>query len=207
VWSKLKNYSTDHRCVTIFLALLYNKTWNIHKTTPFYKFDKRQWTQYENELLIYIAANAKNLSSSALTATSHLGVATIVNRTVPFPGQIDSSGNNLVEAMDDPGDIKRVDFQFLNMNDTAQNINEEEEPMGISDTDSIVITVTVRPKGNNAYWQNTPRVTGRGIVVDSRKPFITLTTITPGKVRDQPYYCVIVPDQRQSKASFSQGTV
>ncbi|KAK3842194.1 MAG: kinetochore complex Sim4 subunit Fta1-domain-containing protein [Linnemannia gamsii] len=151
-------------------SFLYNKTWNIHKTTPFYNFDKRQWTQYESELLTYIAANAKTLSSSALAAPNQSGVATIVNRTGPFPGQIDSSGNNLVETMDHPGDIKRVEFQHLNMNDVVQDLDEERLE-GIADTDSIVITITVRPKG---------------------------------KIRDQPYYCVIVPDQRQPKASLTQ---
>ncbi|KAF9123203.1 hypothetical protein BGW39_009192 [Mortierella sp. 14UC] len=151
-------------------SFLFNKTWNIHKTTPFYNFDKRQWTQYEGELLTYIAANARGLSSSTLAAPSQSGVATIVNRTGPFPGQIDSSGNNLVETMDDPGDIKRVEFQSLHMNDTVQDLDEE-RLVGMAHTDSIVITITVRPKG---------------------------------KVRDQPYYCVIVPDQRQSKASSTQ---
>ncbi|KAF9147930.1 hypothetical protein BG015_010355 [Linnemannia schmuckeri] len=154
-------------------SFLHNKTWIIFKTTPFYNYDKRQWTRYEGELLTYIAANAKNLVSSALATPTQIdAAATILNRTGSFPGQIDSSGNNLVETMDELGDIKGVEFQVLNMNNTLEDSNEER--LGVAATDSLVITVTVRPKG---------------------------------KVRDQPYYCVIVPDQRQKNASLKQGYV
>ncbi|KAF9085213.1 hypothetical protein BGX23_009880 [Mortierella sp. AD031] len=149
-------------------SFLFNKTWNIHKTTPFYNFDKHQWTQYEGELLTYIVANAKNLTSSALAAPTQSGAATIINRGGPFPGQIDSSGNNLVETMNDPGDIRGVEFHPLNMDDAVVDVDEE-RPDGMAD--SVVVTITVRPKG---------------------------------KTRDQPYYCVIVPDRRHCESSAAQ---
>ncbi|KAF8939619.1 hypothetical protein BGZ47_008112 [Haplosporangium gracile] len=152
-------------------SFLHNKTWITYKATPFYNYDKRQWTRYEGELLTYIAANAKNLVSSALAApTQSDAAATILNRTGSFPGQIDSAGNNLVETVDELGDIRGVEFQVLNMNNTIED-SDEERLEGVATTGSFVITVTVRPKG---------------------------------KVRDQPYYCVIVPDQRQKNASLNQ---
>ncbi|KAF9340625.1 hypothetical protein BGZ91_001093 [Linnemannia elongata] len=152
-------------------SFLHNKTWIIHKTTPFYNYDKRQWTRYEGELLTYIAANAKNLASSALAAPTQRGAAaTILNRSGPFPGQIDSSGNNVVETMDEVGDIRGVVFQVVSMNNTVDDLDEE-VPGGVASTDALVITVTVKPKG---------------------------------RVRDQPYYCVIVPDQRQKNTSLNQ---
>ncbi|KAF9537631.1 hypothetical protein EC957_007858 [Mortierella hygrophila] len=152
-------------------SFLYNTTWIIHKTTPFYNYDKRQWIRYEGELLTYIAANAKNLASSALAApTQRSAAATILNRSGPFPGQIDSSGNNVVETMDDVGDIRGVAFQVLSMNNTVDDLDDE-VPGGVASTDALVITVTVKPKG---------------------------------RVRDQPYYCVIVPDQRQKNSSLNQ---
>ncbi|KAK3820614.1 MAG: kinetochore complex Sim4 subunit Fta1-domain-containing protein [Linnemannia elongata] len=152
-------------------SFLHNKTWIIHKTTPFYNYDKRQWIRYEGELLTYIAANAKNLASSALAAPTQRGAAaTILNRSGPFPGQIDSSGNNVVETMDEVGDIRGVTFQVLSMNDIVNDLDDE-VPGGVASTDALVITVTVKPKG---------------------------------RVRDQPYYCVIVPDQRQKNASLNQ---
>lgn len=131
-------------------AFLHNKTWIIHKTTPFYNYDKRQWTRYEGELLTYIAANAKNLASSALAAPTQRGAAaTILNRSGPFPGQIDSSGNNVVETMDEVGDIRGVVFQVVSMNNTVDDLDEE-VPGGVASTDALVITVTVKPKGNAA---------------------------------------------------------
>ncbi|KAG9065957.1 hypothetical protein KI688_002254 [Linnemannia hyalina] len=103
---------------------------------------------YNRELLTYIAANAKNLASSALAApTQRSAAATILNRSGPFPGQIDSSGNNVVETMDDIGDIKGVVFQVLSMDDTVGDLDDE-VPGGVASTDALVITVTVKPKGN-----------------------------------------------------------
>ncbi|KAG0282463.1 hypothetical protein BGZ96_000459 [Linnemannia gamsii] len=128
-------------------SFLYNKTWNIYKTTPFYNYDKHQRTQYEGELLTYIAANARNFVSSALTGPFQSGAAaTIVTRTGGvFPGQIDSSGNNLVETLDEVGDIRGVKFHFLSMKDVQDPAEERAEE--VTDTDSIVVTITVRPKG------------------------------------------------------------
>ncbi|KAG0314967.1 hypothetical protein BGZ97_008783 [Linnemannia gamsii] len=139
-----------------YAAFLYNKTWNIHKTTPFFNYNKHQQTQYEGELLTYIAANARNLISSALTGPSQTGgaAATITNRTGgAFPGQIDSSGNNLVETLDELGDIRGIKFQSLNTSDVQDS--DEERTGEVADTDSIVVTVTVRPKGrtrDQAYY-------------------------------------------------------
>lgn len=188
-------------------AFLYNKTWNIHKTTPFFNYDKHQRTQYEGELLTYIAANARNFVSSALTGPYQNGAAaTIVNRTGgAFPGQIDSSGNNLVETLDEVGDIRGVTFQLLNMKDLQDS--DEERVGEMVDNDSIVVTVTVRPKGNTELMSH------HGFVRENEGYsllyglIILIFVYSPlGRTRDQPYYCVIAPDQRHHETSQTQGT-
>ncbi|KAF9937337.1 hypothetical protein BGZ67_001380 [Mortierella alpina] len=128
-------------------ATLFNKTWNIYKTTPFYSFNTSHLSIYERELIAHIAAHAKNLSTSALAAQTDATFATIVRDRV-FPGQIDSSGQNFVETADIPGDIKSIEFQLLDLEDVAEGehgINDKQ------DVDvkrhSILITITLRPKG------------------------------------------------------------
>ncbi|KAF9927278.1 hypothetical protein FBU30_003354 [Linnemannia zychae] len=46
------------------------------------------------------------MASSALTIPGQFGATPIINNTGIFPGQIDRMGNNLVEAIDDLGDIR-----------------------------------------------------------------------------------------------------
>ncbi|KAG0371171.1 hypothetical protein BGZ54_009530 [Gamsiella multidivaricata] len=92
---------------------LFNKTWNFHKTTPFYDFNPLQHRTYAEELLTYIAANARNLTSSALAEQTQDGSLTFVNGNRLFPGQIDNAGRNITETLDDPGDIKKVEIQQL----------------------------------------------------------------------------------------------
>ncbi|KAI1310249.1 hypothetical protein EDD11_003834 [Mortierella claussenii] len=102
-------------------STLMNKTWIIHKTTPFYNFDASDYAKYEVELLTYIAANARILSSSALAHQTHIGTSTFVNEDRRFPGQIDSAGANIVESLDDPGDITRVQFELLSLDDDTDD--------------------------------------------------------------------------------------
>ncbi|KAG0300054.1 hypothetical protein BGZ98_009535 [Dissophora globulifera] len=127
------------------VSALYNKTWIMYKTTPLYAYNSSQYATYETELLTYIAANAKNLSSSVLTEQTQDGLSTFAGENRRFPSQIDSSGRNVIETLDDPGDIKSVDFQQLNLQDTA-NLDASESELANSHP-SLVITITVRPKG------------------------------------------------------------
>lgn len=128
-------------------ATLFNKTWNIYKTTPFYSFNKDHLSIYERELIEHLAAHAKNLSTSALTAQADATFATIVRDRV-FPSQIDSSGQNFVETADIPGDIKSIEFQLLDLDDEAEREHglNDEQNAGVL-RESIMITITLRPKG------------------------------------------------------------
>ncbi|KAF9573929.1 hypothetical protein EC968_007757 [Mortierella alpina] len=128
-------------------AMLFNKTWNMYKTTPFYSFNKAHLSIYERELIAHLAAHAKNLSTSALPGQTDTTFATIVRDRV-FPSQIDSAGNNFVEAADIPGDIKSIEFQLLDLEDEAEGehgINDKHDA-GVTGH-SIMITITLRPKG------------------------------------------------------------
>ncbi|KAF9949753.1 hypothetical protein BGZ65_007090 [Modicella reniformis] len=121
-------------------SFLYSKTWNIHKTTPLYNFSINLLNDYEAELLAFIAANANNLSSSMLAERTRVGMSTFFNGTRRFPSQIDSSGRNLIDTLDDPGDIKDIKFQLLTLDD--DNSQEPDWPRH-----SLAITIKVRPKG------------------------------------------------------------
>ncbi|KAF9955440.1 hypothetical protein BGZ72_003749 [Mortierella alpina] len=128
-------------------ASLFNKTWNIYKTTPFYSFNKSHLSIYEGELIAHLAAHAKNLSTSALAAHTDAAFATIVRDRV-FPSQIDSSGHNFVETADIPGDIKSIEFQLLDLNDEAEQVHDINDKQNAGVTrHSIMITITLRPKG------------------------------------------------------------
>ncbi|KAF9287152.1 hypothetical protein BGZ68_002197 [Mortierella alpina] len=144
-----QSQDTDNATETAALssATLFNKTWNIYKTTPFYSFNKDHLSIYERELIEHLAAHAKNLSTSALTAQADATFATIVRDRV-FPSQIDSSGQNFVETADIPGDIKSIEFQLLDLNDEAERehgLNDEQNAGVVRE--SIMITITLRPKG------------------------------------------------------------
>ncbi|KAG9321898.1 hypothetical protein KVV02_003659 [Mortierella alpina] len=144
-----QSQGTDNGTATAVLssATLFNKTWNIYKTTPFYSFNKSHLSIYERELIAHIAAHAKNLSTSALAAQTDATFATTVRDRV-FPGQIDSSGQNFVETTDIPGDIKSIEFQLLDLEDVAEGehgINDKQDA-GVK-RHSILITITLRPKG------------------------------------------------------------
>ncbi|KAF9364985.1 hypothetical protein BGX34_011822 [Mortierella sp. NVP85] len=124
------------------------------------------YKDYEAELLAYIAANANNLSSSMLSEKTHAGMSTFFNGARRFPGQIDGFGRNLIETLDDPGDITNIEFQQLNLDDAAQ-VSDDDAPQQSLDANSskghsLAITITVRPKG---------------------------------KTREQLYYCAIMKDR------------
>ncbi|KAG0251419.1 hypothetical protein BG011_007616 [Mortierella polycephala] len=165
--------SPAYNQVSVPISSIFNKTWNLHRTTPFYNFHKGNCPAYETELLTYIAANAKSLSSTALITQTQTGMSTFVNENRPFPNQINSSGDSLIETLDHPGDIKRIEFQFLSLNDTilieGDDQIEGEKSQGRSSDkmqDSLMITITIRPKG---------------------------------KSKDQLYYCVVLLDQLQDQ--------
>ncbi|KAG0224424.1 hypothetical protein BGX31_008019 [Mortierella sp. GBA43] len=130
-------------------ALLFGKTWNIYKTTPFYNFDIHLHKDYGAELLAFVAANASNMSSSMLTERTHVGMSTFFSGDRRFPSQIDGSGRNVVDTLDDPGDISNIEFHQLALDDDTQSDNDN-TPQGLQDPNtfkySLIITITVRPK-------------------------------------------------------------
>ncbi|KAI7823623.1 kinetochore complex Sim4 subunit Fta1-domain-containing protein [Gamsiella multidivaricata] len=129
---------------TVPSSSLFNKTWNFHKTTPFYDFNPLQHRTYAEELLTYIAANARNLTSSALAEQTQDGSLTFVNGNRLFPGQIDNAGRNITETLDDPGDIKKVEIQQLILDHEKDGEERTRSALG-----SIMITINVRPKGKS----------------------------------------------------------
>ncbi|KAK3805489.1 MAG: kinetochore complex Sim4 subunit Fta1-domain-containing protein [Benniella sp.] len=102
-----------------------------------------------------------------LSEKTHAGMSTFFNGARRFPGQIDGSGRNLIETLDDPGDITNIEFQQLTLDDAAQ-VSDDDAPQqqsldaNSSKGHSLAITITVRPKG---------------------------------KTREQLYYCAIMKDQ------------
>ncbi|KAF9179659.1 hypothetical protein BGZ51_006753 [Haplosporangium sp. Z 767] len=155
--------------VSVPNSSIFNKTWNLYRTTPFYNFHKGDCPAYEAELLTYIAANAKkNLSSTALITQTRTGMTTFVNENRTFPSQIDSPGDSLGGTPDHLEDIKRIEFQFLSLDNTipiSDDQTEGEKSQGRSPDkmqDSLMITITIRSKG---------------------------------KSKDQSYYCIVLLDQ------------
>ncbi|KAI8345503.1 kinetochore complex Sim4 subunit Fta1-domain-containing protein [Mortierella sp. GBAus27b] len=140
----------------VLKPLLFGKTWNIYKTTPFYNFDIHLHKDYGAELLAFVAANASNMSSSMLTERTHVGMSTFFSGDRRFPSQIDGSGRNVVDTLDDPGDISNIEFHQLALDDDTQSDNDN-TPQGLQDPNtfkySLIITITVRPKGKTREQQ------------------------------------------------------
>ncbi|KAF9172370.1 hypothetical protein BGX20_005781 [Mortierella sp. AD010] len=126
---------------------MFNKTWNIHKTTPFYNFSPIQYNTYEAELLAFIVANARNMSSSTLAQQTQSGASTFIAASRHFPGQIDGSGRSLMETLDDLGDITGIRFQSLDLYDARV----EDDGESVSQF-SLMISITVKPKGRHARF-------------------------------------------------------
>ncbi|KAF9428844.1 hypothetical protein BGZ94_000792 [Podila epigama] len=114
-------------------SILFNKTWSLYKTTPFFQFNTRHCGIYQNELQAHIGANARNFTSAANTTGN-----------LHFPGQINNDGQNIHEIVDDLGDVKKIEFQFLDLND-----EERDKDAAPRDQECLLITVTVRPKGKS----------------------------------------------------------
>ncbi|KAF9917104.1 hypothetical protein BX616_001925 [Lobosporangium transversale] len=127
-------------------SILFNKTWSIHKTTPFFAFNQLQYLKYQAELLNYIEANSGNLLFSALDMREKTGKATFVSEHSHFSSQIDGSGVNVIEALDEPGEITCISFDKLIL-DVHTAEDEIEHP---SNPESFIITITVRPKGKTS---------------------------------------------------------
>ncbi|KAI8606196.1 kinetochore complex Sim4 subunit Fta1-domain-containing protein [Dissophora ornata] len=91
-----------------------------------------------------------------------------------FPAQIDSLGHNIVETLDDLGDIKSIKFQDLILDDIADPLDDGRNIREVGhiskSCNSLLITITIRPKG---------------------------------KTREQPHYCVILADQLHKHSNRS----
>ncbi|KAG0030770.1 hypothetical protein BGZ82_007300 [Podila clonocystis] len=111
-------------------AMLFNKTWNLHKTTPFFKFDLQHCERYQSELQAHIGANARNFTSASNGGDLY------------FPKQIDGDGQNIIETLDDLGDVKKIEFQVLDLDEIERDADAMPRKQ-----ESLLITVTVRPKG------------------------------------------------------------
>ncbi|KAF9436373.1 hypothetical protein BGZ76_004164 [Entomortierella beljakovae] len=121
---------------------LFSKTWNIHKTTPFYNFRIDQLETYENELVSYIVANARSISSSILSQQN----GTFVTGNRKFPSQIDGAGQNVIETVDDIGDITAVKFQVLSLEDEDQMDVDDNNVQDETTQYSLLISITIKPK-------------------------------------------------------------
>ncbi|KAF9206855.1 hypothetical protein BGZ49_001691 [Haplosporangium sp. Z 27] len=108
------------------------------------------------------SSNAKNMSSSALAQNN----STVLYGNRHFPGQIDSSGQKIVESLDDPGDITAIKFQHMILDDDTDPMEDSE---------------------NNENRRN-----DNGI---QNSLFITITVKPKGKTREQQYFCVITLDR------------
>lgn len=95
-----------------------------------------------------------------LAERTRVGKSTFFNGTRRFPGQIDGSGRNLIETLDDPGDITNIEFQLLTLDDTGQLSDDEREPSLDANrpSHSLAITITVRPKGKARRFMYTLHV-------------------------------------------------
>lgn len=113
-----------------YLATLFNKTWNLYKTTPFFKFNLQHCERYQIELQAHIGANARNFTTASNGGDLY------------FPKQIDGDGHNIVETLDDLGDVKKIEFQVLDLDETQRDADATPRKQ-----ESVLITVTVRPKG------------------------------------------------------------
>ena len=184
---------------------MYNKTWNLYRTTPFFHHDSSQYSNYEQELLSFIAANAVNFTSSALNPQTGSGLATttFVNSNRAFPVQIDNAGHNIIETLDHPGDIKSVTFERLILEEPptagenpAEKDQDQQRPDGRKD--SLLITLTIRPKGKKealgGFTPNTAPRTRDGGLRDTFHPdiiYVFVYTLEP--------YNVLYQHNRQSK--------
>lgn len=110
--------------------MLLNKTWNLYTTTPFFKFDLQHCETYQSELQAHIGANARNFTSASGGGDLY------------FPKQIDGDGQNIIETLDDLGDVKKIELQVLDLDETERDADATPRKQ-----ESLLITITVRPKG------------------------------------------------------------
>jgi hypothetical protein len=131
-----------------------------------------------------------------LSEKTHAGMSTFFNGARRFPGQIDGSGRNLIETLDDPGDITNIEFQQLTLGDTAQ-VSDDGAPQqqsldaNSSKGHSLAITITVRPKGKARKVMST----WDGACTCSATTTTEVLIMFTGKTREQLYYCAIMKDQ------------
>ncbi|KAF9297368.1 hypothetical protein BGZ74_009862 [Mortierella antarctica] len=128
--SRPRHHEEDARTTLAPSSTLFNKTWNVYKTTPFFKFDLQHYERYQSELQAHIGANARNFTSASSGGDLY------------FPKQIDGDGRNIIETLDDLGDVKKIEIQALDLDETERDVDAAPRKQ-----ESLLITVTVRPKG------------------------------------------------------------
>ncbi|KAG0038628.1 hypothetical protein BGZ83_003031 [Gryganskiella cystojenkinii] len=175
----------EYKPSTAPIGSVFNKTWNLYKTTPFFNYDQSQCSTYEQELLTFIAANAANFSSSTLA--SKAGGASFLNGgDRAFPVQIDSAGHDIIETLENPGDIKSIEIQLLN-------------PAGEDAKEPIIVDVVNENAADDNQRGTAGQIPNQTAQKDSL--LITLTVKPKGKVKDQQYYCAIILDKLQDVKS------
>ncbi|KAF9582037.1 hypothetical protein BGW38_000743 [Lunasporangiospora selenospora] len=187
---------------------LYNRSWTLYKTTPFFGFDPSQFTTYEDELLNYLAANAKNLVAEAQTGIIPAGGAMASEAT----GHRFNPSFYGFDTAELSGDIKKIDFRMLSLvadDDDSEQENEEEDKVrkgnrGVDKLrDSLFVTLTVRPKGS--FDQLFLGSGDTGLASAQLDIFLTgqLVCIFAdlGRVREQEYYYAVLLDQDQDHTS------
>ncbi|KAF9216490.1 hypothetical protein BGZ59_009401 [Podila verticillata] len=90
--------------------------------------------RYQSELQAHIGANARNFTTASNGGDLY------------FPKQIDGDGHNIVETLDDLGDVKKIEFQVLDLDETQRDADATPRKL-----ESVLITVTVRPKDFTYY--------------------------------------------------------
>ncbi|KAG0097306.1 hypothetical protein BGZ93_003014 [Podila epicladia] len=148
--SRPRHHEEDARTTIAPSSILFNKTWNLYKTTPFFKFDLQHYERYQSELQAHIGANARNFTSASGGGDLY------------FPKQIDGDGKNIIETLDDLGDVKKIEIQALDLDETERVVDDAPRKQ-----ESLLITVTVRPKDFTYYstiFMRAPVVIGQVVI-------------------------------------------
>ncbi|KAF9318173.1 hypothetical protein BG003_011733 [Podila horticola] len=148
--SRPRHQEEDARTTIAPRSMLLNKTWNLYTTTPFFKFDLQHCETYQSELQAHIGANARNFTSASGGGDLY------------FPKQIDGDGQNIIETLDDLGDVKKIELQVLDLDETERDADATPRKQ-----ESLLITITVRPKDFTYYstiFMRAPAVIGQVVI-------------------------------------------
>ncbi|KAG0254299.1 hypothetical protein DFQ27_006934 [Actinomortierella ambigua] len=169
--------ATTIRTTPLDSTILYSKTWRLHRTTPFYRYDPRQAARDGSELLSYMTANTPKLAM-ADTAAAHaaasvtasgdgesgnsgqpvsilaaaggaLSALSITERASrPFPPQINQDGESVVETVDVVNEVKSVVVQPLDLG--SEEEEEEEEGVRKYPSNAFIISIVISYRGKTA---------------------------------------------------------